>query len=892
MQLGFVTLLQLLLMFTSSAWLVKRKGIPHFPMCQQLCNSDLNCSSWTIDRNPDRSVTCYLESPVFERIKEKFPNVFKRSSIAASGHQPDVPWKKVIKVENIVRGPVAFDSTTILNFERHFLHGCSYTISMWAWIWRQRNMPPAYEAIPLLSTISSDPHSHEGNAVYPAVLFNVGSSDLVDRYFFSGSLDSNGFATGVWGSRRPAGIVEFNRWTHITLTINDTTIVGYIDGKEVEYLKPFRESDKKSCPYANWTYDQANDSTLLHNTSESDKHSNNTNMNELISNTILRIGGQRGQKSMVGFVQDVIIVSNAALLVDDINLLMKTRPAVKLPTMSMLMNDYEIFSLENYCVKDWRRNFYLMWSWGLCPDIVCGAVCLSEAFLLGKYDAVTSTGRHSSSSMSSKAIDGVTRLLLNEIGQEYISTLLTAHDVSQPSELDLHQVSMDLFGISLMELETVIDAYYDDEEEGDFAAAATDDDDDYMDDDDDVVVGDDTSDDRSSKSMSINDTADLNNVDKTETILSFTPYQRENETIISSGDMYNDLIAAGAGVDDEYGYSSSYEYDDQLADDVYGLDSIAMPLKDKMTKIFGNQDLLSSEPELDYYGDDYSYMYDDSYDDAYGDAYADAYMEQYGVDLDRNVQGAARNDLTFEQLRRKHVTSGTRGGKKTAIDSKDTAGTSIPKHKKESLAKKNSNSLGQKSKKASVGGENVEVDLKKNEKSSDFVDSQPKDISSTNDQDHNKTNSSYAGGTSSNDLPAALSRKRNISSSVLPERLETVTKRARAAKLRSPNTSFATHGDGESRDDSTKMTTWINPAIPLLSSIRDTVVSATRRIVSSLTGGAIHSTTDKTDKNMMAGVGNRTNYSRAELLLLKLINSSRSSVDNELDVDERIQQVD
>eukprot|EP01042_Synura_sphagnicola_P006603 gene6603-8441_t len=53
------------------------------------------------------------------------------------------------------------------------------------------------------------------------------------------------------------------------------------------------------------------------------------------------------------------------------------------PMMPSLMRLNGIFSLENYCVKLWNYNFYLLIEWGICPESVCGEVCIEEKFLLG-----------------------------------------------------------------------------------------------------------------------------------------------------------------------------------------------------------------------------------------------------------------------------------------------------------------------------------------------------------------------------------------------------------------------------------------------------------------------------------------------------------------------------
>jgi hypothetical protein len=126
---------------------------------------------------------------------------------------------------------------------------------------------------------------------------------------------------------------------------------------------------------------------------------------------------------------------------------------------------------------DWSGDGYLMYSWGLCPDTVCGSICLPEEFFLDidygdNHDVATNNGNYSRHFPNPAAGKGPVAALAQTIGSlldpEYVAELhryravmdasLNSDPESGPT-VDYDQLSMDIFGIPMNDLEDMIDTY-------------------------------------------------------------------------------------------------------------------------------------------------------------------------------------------------------------------------------------------------------------------------------------------------------------------------------------------------------------------------------------------------------------------------------------------------
>jgi hypothetical protein len=532
-----------LLLRPVSAWYVQKLSVQTPNDCDVACTQLADCTAWTATDNihdaningdhdnSDGNSTprwCYLQSAVLESLERSRPDIFGPApATATQGHtRSHHSLPADYKVETLIHGPVVLDSSSLFNFERHFVRGCSYTVALWVWIWKKRQYPyseneddetsdkydsgerePKHQwadAHTIFSTRRINPPTSSAEPLVPTLMFNVGRPINHDRVFFAASMDRQGYYTGVWANNHnvntpspktkgsgESGRIRYHEWVHYALTVNETTLVAYVNGEFSEYVHLFPRGSKNSndvCPYANWTLDAH---SLLQNKIP----------DVPVANTIFQVGGNRGEECITGMVQDVIVVSNKALDQTGIHQLMGQeqqphqqsshrqthvhKPRFPLPTMTHMMRDlYNIHSLEGLCTVDWSGDSYLMYSWGLCPDTVCGSICLPEEFFLdidyvdnhNNHDnhdvASANNGNYSRHFPNPAAGKGPVAALAQTIGSlldpEYVAELRRYRDIMDASQdadpesaptVDYDQLSMDIFGIPMNDLEDMIDTY-------------------------------------------------------------------------------------------------------------------------------------------------------------------------------------------------------------------------------------------------------------------------------------------------------------------------------------------------------------------------------------------------------------------------------------------------
>jgi hypothetical protein len=75
-----------------------------------------------------------------------------------------------------------------------------------------------------------------------------------------------------------------------------------------------------------------------------------------------------------------------------------TRP--KSDKLYRLMREYGKYSLEGFTILDYRRTYYRDIDWGLCPEVICGEVCVEKTFFLFSSGIIISGNDSGSSSGS------------------------------------------------------------------------------------------------------------------------------------------------------------------------------------------------------------------------------------------------------------------------------------------------------------------------------------------------------------------------------------------------------------------------------------------------------------------------------------------------------------
>ena len=358
--------------------------------CITACAEDFQCSRWNFYPSPQTSAlnvtqgnSCFLESKSFAELEKIFSSDqgTEKTRGRTSGVKRLRSDKGFVGAQTLVSGPVAFDSTTLLNFPQHFVRGCSYTISLWLWLWKtdvvENRFKYRRESI-IFNTyrVDSGAVSPEYEPLFPAIIYNLRSKP--GKFFFSTTKDEKGDYSGFF----PDFDIKYNEWMHITLTATNDDVSAYINGKYVSNTRAVPSKMKQqSCPYYNFTGGDASDNIL-----QDQNVSMKVTKDATALNTIFEVIGQRDGPANPGMMQDLTVIRGLALSEDHVNQLMNVRTPVTPPTLKKLLRLHGVYSLEGYSVRNWEKDFYRTIEWGVCPISVCGPVCLPEKFLLGLSD--------------------------------------------------------------------------------------------------------------------------------------------------------------------------------------------------------------------------------------------------------------------------------------------------------------------------------------------------------------------------------------------------------------------------------------------------------------------------------------------------------------------------
>lgn len=395
-------------------------------ICKQQCDDDNDCSKWTFYADVESG--CYLESELMSEIKDLFSPTAtfnsekpteKRTNIRNMGSKIDH-----VSIQHLLSKLITTDSRTTLNFPQHFMKGCSYTISMWVWLWKKqkhekkgkkvdRAIQNEKESI-LFSTRQINPETDKYDEILlPAIIFDI--MKYPGQFFFSAEKDILGDYSGF----SPSYSIKYHEWTHIAMTITNEHVSAYIDGvfqQQVSVNYPITQmrkclypsssnrniSEDANIDKANYVSSNGNNEYNNGENEEDSKYDSTDNEEAVISNTIFQVTGGKNIPSFPGMIQDVTIYRNIALSANHIQQVMKKKPVVN-KTLKKLMNLYGIYSLEGYSVREWEDDYYLMIEWGVCPVAVCGHVCFDEKFLLGHVSKKVDNESDDSDSRSTKS---------------------------------------------------------------------------------------------------------------------------------------------------------------------------------------------------------------------------------------------------------------------------------------------------------------------------------------------------------------------------------------------------------------------------------------------------------------------------------------------------------
>eukprot|EP01038_Epipyxis_sp_PR26KG_P016909 gene16909-23204_t len=371
-----------------------------FVQCESECQNDDHCRGYYIYRNninkksvsnktnlPEDYVddlTCILVSNNFKQFIQKheplFHNFLLQSIVADKVH--DFSRNNNYQIENLVHGPLVTDSTTVLTFQQSFFHGCSYTISVWAWLWKSKIQS---DKVKVIFSSRKAPYSlvddnyRKSRVLLPTILFNVGKNP--NKFFFSIGKDRDDSYSGLWAHGYP---IKYHTWIHLTMTINYDKANLYINGQFMDYIRlaesfpSLNDSPQSQCTVLtfNITYPHSEKANSSNNAHQGCKPGTRLN------NTILQLSGIRNGGSSPGMFYDLMVIKNTALDRDQIKALMKLRPEPKLPTLTKLLPKYGVYKSDDICAQRWESNEYLMKSWGFCPDSVCGKICIVDHFFI------------------------------------------------------------------------------------------------------------------------------------------------------------------------------------------------------------------------------------------------------------------------------------------------------------------------------------------------------------------------------------------------------------------------------------------------------------------------------------------------------------------------------
>lgn len=366
----------------------------YFHICKQSCTETPNCHSFQAYPNEESQglIECFLYDERFNKLVEAFPDVtFARPGMINGSVTNDIDIRRQFA------NPLVTDANVFTNTEQHFVRGCSYTISLWSWLYKPSVLPD--HELDIFTTRESEGVSGMfiDEALLPAIVFNVGGApDVTNRFFFSATKDDVGNYHGFWVPNE----VRYHEWVHLAMTVTEDSLTAYINGEiaGAVIISPPRRGNKMYCPYnrapigPHTPAHSKNPAIHIPESSSIKSIQDPISLapylpSEAINNTILQVGGvNRGiLPTTAGMFMDLVVIRNAAASPERVKAIMNQRRPPRSTTLYKLLRAFGKYSLQDYSVLEIKGyyNGYRQKAWGLCPEAVCGLFSLSEEFHLG-----------------------------------------------------------------------------------------------------------------------------------------------------------------------------------------------------------------------------------------------------------------------------------------------------------------------------------------------------------------------------------------------------------------------------------------------------------------------------------------------------------------------------
>jgi TPR repeat protein len=312
--------------------------------------------------------------------------------------QYDLPIiDRKVDAVSLVKDPLVVSADLTIKFPQHFYRGCAYTISSWMYLYRPAKKN--YETVIFTtSTLSGTPGGWEPEdaekttlppAMLPFILTGVGEGDDKHRFFMGLTRDGTGQYHGFWA--RSGAPVPYEEWFHLSLTIaEDNTVSLYMNGELLGSTLTHYEVGPK---LPNGSQKQRYLCPYNRKVEESDIEPFES-LNEYQNNSALFLLNSHNNvvTSTSGLIQHALVVRNHGLSQKMTHRLRQSTKPPQTTFLTHLLRSYGHYSLEGLCplvpfehhdALDSLKFFYLELSWGLCPQQVCGPVCVSPQFLLG-----------------------------------------------------------------------------------------------------------------------------------------------------------------------------------------------------------------------------------------------------------------------------------------------------------------------------------------------------------------------------------------------------------------------------------------------------------------------------------------------------------------------------
>jgi hypothetical protein len=105
--------------------------------CEIKCREEKACVTWTsLLLTQNKSTICHLESVKMQQLRLVYSDLFRSKHEAGVFSETGNIRYSHVSIQHLIKDPIPLDGTSQINVPQHFIKGCNYTISLWAWIWR------------------------------------------------------------------------------------------------------------------------------------------------------------------------------------------------------------------------------------------------------------------------------------------------------------------------------------------------------------------------------------------------------------------------------------------------------------------------------------------------------------------------------------------------------------------------------------------------------------------------------------------------------------------------------------------------------------------------------------------------------------------------------------